>query len=78
MGQAPENFKSGRGFSKKDPLEEKYSRGAMVFHDDYGEGQIVGTDHTSDGEYVVTVSFMSGGIKKFLPKYQKSSLLVLK
>ncbi|MCQ2248277.1 MAG: ATP-dependent helicase [Treponema sp.] len=78
LGQAPENFKSGRGFSKKDPLEEKYSRGAMVFHDDYGEGQIVGTDHTSDGEYVVTVSFMSGGIKKFLPKYQKSSLLVLK
>ena len=29
-----------------------------------------------DGEFVVTVKFETGGIKKFLPKYQSSSLLV--
>lgn len=59
-----------------DPIAKKYRKGAMVYHDDWGHGQIVSGDFTADGEYVVTVNFETGGSKKFLPKYQSSSLLV--
>lgn len=74
LGQKPESFSSGR--QEKSPLEKKYCTGACVFHDDYGHGQIVKCSYSDEGEYVVTVSFETGGIKKFLPKYQKNSLLV--
>lgn len=59
-----------------DPIAKKYRKGALVYHDDWGHGQIVSGDFTADGEYVVTVNFETGGSKKFLPKYQSSSLLV--
>lgn len=59
-----------------DPIAKKYRKGAMVYHDDWGHGQIVHADLTDEGEYVVTVNFETGGSKKFLPKYQSSSLLV--
>ena len=74
LGQKPDSFSSSR--TEKNPLEKKYCRGACVFHDDYGHGQIIRTSYSDEGEYVVTVSFETGGIKKFLPKYQKNSLLV--
>ena len=74
LGQKPESFSAGR--TEKSPLEKKYCMGACVFHDDYGHGQIIRTSYSDEGEYVVTVSFETGGIKKFLPKYQKNSLLV--
>jgi len=74
LGQKPDSFSSSR--TEKNPLEKKYCRGACVFHDDYGHGQIIRTSYSDEGEYVVTVSFETGGIKKFLPKYQKKSLLV--
>ena len=59
-----------------DPIAKKYRKGAMVYHDDWGHGQIVHTELTDEGEYIVTVNFETGGSKKFLPKYQSSSLLV--
>lgn len=74
LGQKPESFSASR--TEKSPLEKKYCTGACVFHDDYGHGQIIRTSYSDEGEYVVTVSFETGGIKKFLPKYQKNSLLV--
>ena len=74
LGQKPQSFSAGR--TEKSPLEKKYCMGACVFHDDYGHGQIIRTSYSDEGEYVVTVSFETGGIKKFLPKYQKNSLLV--
>ena len=48
------------------------------YQNDYldGHGQIIRSSYSDEGEYVVTVSFETGGIKKFLPKYQKNSLLV--
>lgn len=74
LGQKPENFTAEK--RQKDPLEEKYHLGAGVYHDDYGHGQIINGRYSEDGEYVITVSFETGGIKKFLPKYQKNSLIV--
>lgn len=74
LGQKPDSFSASR--TEKNPLEKKYCMGACVFHDDYGHGQIIRTSYSDEGEYVVTVSFETGGIKKFLPKYQKNSLLV--
>lgn len=59
------------------PLAEKWSKGSRVFHDDYGYGQII-SGCVKDGEYVINVSFESGGTKKFLPAYQSSSLLIVK
>lgn len=64
--------------TETDPVKHKYSRGTKIFHDDYGYGIITSTLTTDDGEYTITVQFESGGIKKFLPKYQQSSLLVIK
>lgn len=75
LGQKPASFSSGE--SSRDPIESKYCRGANVYHDDWGYGVIVRTEHSDEGEYVVTVNFDTGGCKKFLPKYQKSSLLVV-
>ncbi|MDO4506192.1 MAG: ATP-dependent helicase [Spirochaetales bacterium] len=75
LGQKPASFGSGSG--PKDPIESKYRRGANVYHDDWGYGVIVRTEHSDEGEYVVTVNFDTGGYKKFLPKYQKSSLLIV-
>ncbi len=61
-----------------DPLMKKYSRGAKIYHDDYGYG-IITSGHVSDeGEYVVTIRFENGGIKRFLPKYQEGALMVVK
>lgn len=74
LGQKPDSFSSSR--TEKSPLEKKYCMGACVFHDDYGHGQIIRSSYSDEGEYVVTVSFETGGIKKFFPKYQKNSLLV--
>lgn len=74
LGQKPDSFSTSR--TEKSPLEKKYCMGACVFHDDYGHGQIIRSSYSDEGEYVVTVSFETGGIKKFLPKYQKNSLLV--
>lgn len=74
LGQKPDSFSASR--TEKNPLEKKYCMGACVFHDDYGHGQIIRSSYSDEGEYVVTVSFETGGIKKFLPKYQKNSLLV--
>ncbi len=72
LGQKPGSFNT----KDIDPLEKKYCKGALVYHDEYGHGQIINSTHSNEGEYIVTVTFETGGIKKFLPKYQKSSLLI--
>lgn len=82
LGQQPFAFQGAAGSASdsysaySDPIAKKYRKGVMVYHDDWGHGQIVSGDFTADGEYVVTVNFETGGSKKFLPKYQSSSLLV--
>jgi len=81
LGSRPFGFgggadSSGSAAVYSEPLAKKYCKGALVYHDDWGHGQIVGVDVTEEGEYVVTVNFQTGGSKKFLPKYQSSSLLI--
>lgn len=74
LGEKPASL--GFGADDVPPEAKKYKKGTLVYHDDYGHGEIIAASKDSEGEYVVTVSFETGGIKKFLPKYQSSSLLV--
>ena len=62
--------------SSKDPLAKKWHKGAFVYHDEYGHGQIVRSEYSDDGEYVISVSFETGGVKRFLPKYQEKALII--
>ncbi len=71
--QNADNFDSE---NPQDPLAKKFHIGAKIFHDDYGEGQVVKHQYSPEGELVITVSFLNSGFKKFLPKFQASSLIV--
>ncbi|MGN0732451.1 MAG: ATP-dependent helicase [Treponema sp.] len=51
--------------------------GTRIYHDDYGYGQIVRSFY-NEGELVISVLFENGGTKKFIPAYQKSSLMIVK
>lgn len=69
---------SGENFTAADRTYSlKWKKGVRVFHDDYGYGQII-DGRSADGEYVITVMFENGGKKKFIPKYQENSLMVVK
>ena len=59
------------------PLAKKYGLGQAVYHDDYGEGQIVKAE-IRENEYVIHVQFQNGGTKKFLPAYQAAQLMLIK
>jgi DNA helicase-2/ATP-dependent DNA helicase PcrA len=58
------------------PLAQRWKKGATVYHDDYGNGQIVSCTLTDDEEYSITVQFETGEKKKFLPKYQQNHLML--
>ena len=75
LGNNPASFSfdSGRG---SDPVARTYRTGAEVYHDDWGYGYIIRAGFTDEGEYVISVKFQTGAVKKFLPKYQGSSLIV--
>ncbi|MBP5283350.1 MAG: ATP-dependent helicase, partial [Treponema sp.] len=64
--------------TESDPVKKKYSKGAKIYHDDYGYGVIVKTAETEEGEYCITVQFENGSMKRFLPKYQESALMVVR
>ena len=59
------------------PLAKKYGLGQGIYHDDYGEGQIVKAE-IRENEYVIHVQFQNGGTKKFLPAYQAAQLMLIK
>lgn len=61
-----------------DPIKSKFSRGTQVYHDDYGYGVITNTKTDDEGEYCITVTFENSGSKKFLPKYQEKSLMIVR
>ncbi len=63
---------------ESDPVKRAYCKGTKIYHDDYGYGVISSTDENDEGEYVITVSFENSGKKKFLPKYQKKSLEIIR
>ena len=66
------------GLSEEDlELLDKYKKGTRVFHDDYGYGMIQKC-FENEGEIVAEIIFESGGKKKFLPKYQRKSLEIIR
>lgn len=56
---------------------EKYKKGTKVYHDDYGYGMIQKC-YVNEDEIVAEIQFENGGRKKFLPKYQRKSLEIIK
>ncbi len=90
IGMAPFGFSSGRSFggvsstsvsdgygAETDAVAAKWKKGLHVYHDDYGDGAVVAA-YSNSGEYVIEVQFASGCKKKFLPKYQAKSLVIIK
>ncbi len=75
LGESPTSF-SFDAQGRDDSLAQKYPVGAAVYHDDWGHGYIRSGGYSAEGEYVVSVQFETGAVKKFLPKYQGSSLIV--
>lgn len=75
LGNNPASFSFDPG-SGGDPIARTYRTGAEVYHDDWGYGYIIRAGFTDEGEYVISVKFQTGAVKKFLPKYQGSSLIV--
>ena len=86
LGNQPPSYKrffGGNGsLSNEDcriynnPLAQRWKKGATVYHDDYGNGQIISCTITDDEEYSITVQFETGEKKKFLPKYQQNHLML--
>ena len=74
LGQKPDSFSLDGGYAEN-PIAKKYCVGAGIYHDEYGHGHIVRAV-TVEGEYVISVSFDTGGIKRFMPQYQEKTLLI--
>lgn len=70
---------TSQDFSKEEDYQTAldYQTGTKVFVDDEGYG-IITKQFVKNEEIVVDVQFESGKIKKYLPKYQKNKLLVIK
>ena len=70
---------TSQDFSKEEDYQTAldYQTGTKVFVDDEGYG-IVTKQFVKNEEIVVDVQFENGKVKKYLPKYQKNKLLVIK
>lgn len=65
----------GKSFNQN-TLEGRWKRGVKVYHDDYGYGYIMNGDDSGD-EYLITVQFETGAVKRFMPKYQSNRLTII-
>ena len=59
------------------PLARRWARGVRLYHDDWGYGVITKTREDDEDNYVITVQFENGTEKRFLPKYQAHSLMIV-
>ncbi len=75
LGESPGSF-SFDAASRDDALAKKYCVGAGVYHDEWGHGAIVSAGYSAEGEYVISIRFETGAVRKFLPAYQGSALIV--
>ena len=71
LGQKPSSFAEG---SASDPFAKKWTKGKIVFHDDYGEGVISSARFSGEGKWVINVDFFNGGSKVFIPEFQQNRL----
>ena len=77
IGEVPSSVHgSFAGENAEDPIVKKWRVGASVFHDDWGPGIISSGRMSEEGEYVISVVFENGSVKKFIPKYQKALILI--
>lgn len=53
-----------------------FVRGTRVYNDDYGYGYVIRRDERN-GEVVIIVQFENGGVKRFMPQYQKGALSIV-
>ena len=79
-GKVPLAFKSekspvGKSFNQS-TMEGRWKRGVKIYHDDYGYGYIMATDDSGD-EYLISVQFESGMVKRFMPRYQSNRLTII-
>ena len=63
--------------AEEEAVLKKYKKGTKIFHDDYGYG-VIQKCELKEGEVVAIIQFENGAKKKFLPKYQRKSLDVIK
>lgn len=70
---------TSQDFSKEEDYQTAldYQTGTKVFVDDEGYG-IITKQFVKNEEIVIDVQFENGKVKKYLPKYQKNKLLVIK
>ncbi len=71
LGQKPSSFAEG---SASDPIAKKWTKGKIVYHDDYGEGVISSARFSDEGNWVINVDFFNGGSKVFMPEFQQNRL----
>ena len=79
-GNVPIAFRSekssvGKSFNQS-TMEGRWKRGVKIYHDDYGYGYIMATDDSGD-EYLISVQFESGTVKRFMPRYQSNRLTII-
>lgn len=79
IGKIPFAFDQNESssFSADTTLEGRWAKGKKVYHDDYGYGYIL-SGSLSEEEYVISVQFETGLIKRFMPKYQANKLMLCK
>lgn len=87
IGEVPFGFSNDtRGYyreensfigDEKQAIADQWPKGTKIYHDDYGYGIVVSCIK-EDSEVVIEVHFETGGKKRFLPEYQKKSLLKIK
>ena len=58
-------------------IAQVWQKGKKIYHDDYGYGMIIRTT-SDDAEYVITVQFENGAVKRFMPKYNANRLMIVK
>lgn len=71
LGQKPSSFAEE---SASDPIAKKWTKGKIVYHDDYGEGVISSARFSGEGKWVINVDFFNGGSKVFMPEFQQNRL----
>ncbi|WP_428769011.1 UvrD-helicase domain-containing protein [Treponema sp. HNW] len=70
-------FSSAAPVESSNPLARRWARGIRLYHDDWGYGVITKTREDAEDNYVITVQFENGAEKRFLPKYQAHSLMIV-
>jgi DNA helicase-2/ATP-dependent DNA helicase PcrA len=63
--------------AEEEAVLKKYKKGTKIYHDDYGYG-VIQKCELKEGEVVAIIQFENGAKKKFLPKYQRKSLDIIK